>query len=127
MIPDYVIQLLTCAVSDDKHKAERPIALSCSHHVCKYCIDKIKTETIKCKICHQINKSDLNDIKESICASLLLEQNISVLFNDVKAKIESTVNDFQSWIYFIQISQFFAVIMSIAYYHRNGHRGRPSS
>ncbi len=97
MISEHVIALITCALSDDKHTVEKPLALSCSHHVCKNCVEKVKTETIKCKICNLVNKTDLKDIKESICAKLLIEQNVASLFEDVKAKIESTVKSFQSF------------------------------
>ena len=56
MISEEALEIIECAVTNDKHFINEPLSLSCGHSVCKNCLDDVKYNKIKCIKCGEMNK-----------------------------------------------------------------------
>lgn len=82
-----------CALSLDKHFLRQPIHMTCGHAICKQCLsNNANTQLLKCNICSQINKTDLNEFNESIIANkaflTIIDQLATILNNQAAKSIE---------------------------------------
>lgn len=80
-----------CAHCEISYKfiAIEPMALKCSHHVCKECEFKCQTGSISCKICSK--KSELTGASGA-ASEMLAHVYLNPLFEELKHKYEMTFN-----------------------------------
>lgn len=79
MIPEKIVNSLSCSLSHDKHILEQPITMQCGHCACKKCILEMIVHPFKCLSCNEEVHMNLNQLKEC----LPLVDTIEVYLNDL--------------------------------------------
>jgi hypothetical protein len=92
-VSNEIVKELECAIGIDNHYFKVPICLSpCGHSICKECVPKEKNESIKCKICGELNIRDLNNEKESKFAMKTIQWNLDSLFDVLEERLTLSLN-----------------------------------
>lgn len=84
-----------CALSNDKHYFNEPIALQCGHSSCKNCLPKGQVIK-KCRICGlEINSSD-QSVNVSVNLKKLFKRNLSELVAILETQTLKSLNKLKS-------------------------------
>ena len=77
-----------------KHYLKEPIYIACGHCMCKECIQsEVASKNnedagrVKCSICNEAIKVDLNQVKESTLINLLIGTNVNKLINSLSDRM----------------------------------------
>ena len=106
MLADEIIQSITCAISTDGHFVRKPLGLSCGHAICSACVPLKDKQQIKCKLCSQINRVNLDDLNESKAVKQLIKVHFNQLFNIVENRFETSLTHLKS-LFFLFYGKFF--------------------
>ena len=80
MLAEEIIHSITCAIANDGHIVKYPLGLSCGHSICQNCVGLTDKMQIRCKMCNQINRVNLDDLNESKAAKQLIRVHFDQLF-----------------------------------------------
>jgi hypothetical protein len=83
-ISDGKLQEFECALSQDRHFIEQPIALTCGHCICKKCVPKELILPLKCNICTKITHRDIRNDEESVLSKKAFQLSINDLFLQIE-------------------------------------------
>jgi hypothetical protein len=92
MLAEEIIHSITCAISNDNHIVKYPLALSCGHSICHNCAGVTDKMQIRCKLCNQINRINLDDLSESKAAKQLIKVHFNQLFIVIEERFEKSLD-----------------------------------
>jgi hypothetical protein len=90
-IPERMLNLTICCLSDDGHIVIEPVNLMCGFIACKKCVDDSTLTTIQCFGCRQIHeKKDLINAPNNKFVESFIQSFLPDLFQDLRTKMKST-------------------------------------
>ena len=85
-----------CIFSDTKHFLIDPITISCGHSVCKTCLPRENTDSIRCEICKRYVSYNASQIKVSRGFKEVLKCFIGEIFTVIEKDTCLKLNDLKS-------------------------------
>lgn len=99
MLENKIIHYLECANTlKFRHIANKPTGLSCGHFICKECIPLDSSTQVKCDHCGDINKIQLDILKnsqENRIAISLINDTLKDLFKHIMERFEASFEQFK--------------------------------
>jgi hypothetical protein len=96
MLTDDTLQALQCALYPESHFVKKPLGLSCGHSICQTCVPLTEKQQIKCKLCGQINRINLDGLDESIGIKQLIKVHFEQLYVIVENRLEESLKQLKS-------------------------------
>jgi hypothetical protein len=98
MMEDEKLNEFYCIFSEQKHFLIDPVTISCGHSICKKCLPRENTTSIRCKICKRLVSYDANRIKVSRGFKEVLKCFKNEIFTVIEKEMCSKLNDLKSFI-----------------------------